>query len=141
MAASTSACRRASASRSSGSQTRQTRPISSASSAETHSEDSSIQAAFCRPDSSGNRYDDAASGATPSDVNGHLSRASVDMNARSAKPRMVQPMPRPSPLTAHDQRLRELDQRVDQPEEPVLARPRSRVGRDARASPAGRCRR
>ena len=69
---------------SSGSQTRQTRPIRSASSASTHSEDISSQAAFCRPINCGSRYDEAASGATPRLVKGHFSRAVDDMNARSA---------------------------------------------------------
>jgi hypothetical protein len=40
------------------------------------------------------------SGATARLVNGHLSLAVVLMKARSAKPRMVAPMPRPSPFTA-----------------------------------------
>ena len=47
-------------------------------------EDISSQAAFCRPINCGNRYDDAASGATPRLVNGHFSRAVADMKARSA---------------------------------------------------------
>ncbi len=59
-------------------------PIRWASAASTHSEDSSIHAAFCLPISFGSRYDEAASGATPRLVNGHFSRAVDDMNTRSA---------------------------------------------------------
>ena len=50
----------------------------------------------------------------------------MDMEARSAKPRIVHPMPRPDPVDRHDQRLRRRDQCVDQPREPCS--PRSNVG-------------
>ena len=79
--------------------------------------------------SRGKRYDDAASGATPRLVNGHLSRAVLDMNARSAKPRIVAPMPSPIPLTAHTSGLGKAIERVEQPEEAVRARHEVRVGR------------
>jgi hypothetical protein len=55
-----------------------------ASAASTHSDDISNHAAFCLPINRGNRYDDAASGATPRLVNGVFSRAVDDMNTRSA---------------------------------------------------------
>ena len=96
-----SACRLASGSSSSGSQTLHAMPMRSASEASTHCDDSSIHAAFWRPINCGSRYDDAASGATPRLVNGHFSRAVEDMKTRSAYPRTVVPMPTPTPLTAH----------------------------------------
>ncbi len=70
-------------------------------SAVSHSELISAQVAAWRPMSRGKVKLDPASGATARLVNGHFSRASVDMKARSQRPRMVTPMPSPRPLTAH----------------------------------------
>ncbi len=81
--AKTSACRRVSGS-CARLETRQTRSIRKAFCASTHSEDINSHAVFCRPINCGNRYDEAASGATPRLVNGHFNRAVEYMKARSA---------------------------------------------------------
>src|SRR5690348_15871902 len=91
---------RASVNSASGSQTFHTRPITLASVSLTHSEYISSHAALCLPSSSGIRYEEAASGATPRLVNGHFSRASDDINVRSANQRILAPMPTFTPFTA-----------------------------------------
>ena len=59
-------------------------------------------------------------------MNGHLSRAEEDMKARSAKPRIVQPMPRPTPLTATTSGLGKASRASTRPGKPC--RPRGNVG-------------
>ncbi len=98
--ASTLARARVSSIRSSGAHTFQARPMARHSSALNHSELSSIHAASWRPRSIGKVKLLAASGATARSVKGQRTLASVDMNTRSAYPRMVAPMPRARPLTA-----------------------------------------
>ena len=80
----------------------------------------SSQAAFWRPDQQRQQVRRRGLGRDPEEVNGHLSRASVDMKARSAKPRMVQPMPRPIPLTATTSGLGNASSASTSPRKPCL---------------------
>ena len=85
---------------SSGATARRAMPSATARSAVIQGSVNRTSAARCQPMVAGMSTLADASVVTPREMNGALSRASVDMNTRSQCRSMVSPMPTPTPLTA-----------------------------------------